>query len=65
MPMELVIKEWPNQTASLMTGNGYTLSLFDSVKEAQAACDAWYAVHKLTIPQRQQEPSFSSTVFDE
>ena len=44
--MKFIIKEWPDQSATLMTENGYTLATFDSPAEARQACEEWRLLHQ-------------------
>jgi len=44
--MKFIIKEWPDQSATLMTEHGYTLATFDTLREAQTACEEWGRTHK-------------------
>ncbi len=44
--MKFIIKEWPDKSATLMTGNGYSLATFDTSMEAQRACDEWHKIHR-------------------
>jgi hypothetical protein len=43
--MIFIIKTWPDQSATLMTENGYTLASFNTPNEAQNACEAWCRIH--------------------
>ncbi len=40
--MKFYIKEWNDQTVSLMTEQGNVLAYFSSISEALAACNEWY-----------------------
>jgi hypothetical protein len=42
--MKVFIKEWPNKTATIMTGNGQVVWTFSSVMEARKACREWHAI---------------------
>ena len=42
--MKLVIKEWVNRTATVMTENGQVLWTFSSLADARAACRQWQAL---------------------
>jgi hypothetical protein len=44
--MKFIIKQWPDQSATLMTENGYALATFDSLSEARYACAEWDRTHK-------------------
>ena len=44
--MKLIIKEWPDQSATLMTENGYSLATFNNSAEAQQACEEWRQAHQ-------------------
>jgi hypothetical protein len=48
--MELAIKVWPNQAVSLVTAEGYTLSTFDNIREAEQVRQAWYEANGLNRP---------------
>jgi hypothetical protein len=40
--MRVVIKEWPNRTATLMTEIGQVVWTFSSAEHARAACREWF-----------------------
>ena len=40
--MRVVIKEWPNRTASIMTDIGQLVWTFSSAEMARAACREWF-----------------------
>jgi hypothetical protein len=40
--MQVIIKEWPNRTASIITENGQVIWTFSTVREARQACSAWH-----------------------
>lgn len=40
--MEMYIKVWKNQSATLLTANGNALSTYDSEAEAKQVRQAWY-----------------------
>lgn len=40
--MKFYIKEWDDQTVSLMTSMGHVLGYFPSVFDALQTCEAWY-----------------------
>ena len=40
--MKVYIKEWPNHTATIMTGNGQVIWTFSSMEEAHQACSEWH-----------------------
>jgi hypothetical protein len=40
--MLVYIKEWPNRTATVMTGNGQVIWTFSSASEARRACNEWH-----------------------
>lgn len=44
--MKFIIQEWPNQSATLMTANGYILATFNTLSEARHVCEEWHKVHK-------------------
>jgi len=39
--MRMVIKEWPNRTATIMTEIGQVVWTFSSTEQARAACREW------------------------
>jgi hypothetical protein len=39
--MKVLIKEWPNRTATIMTENGQVVWTFSSVAAARTACQEW------------------------
>jgi len=39
--MKVLVKEWPNRTATIMTENGQVVWTFSSVAAARAACHEW------------------------
>ena len=45
--MEMYIKVWKNQSATLLTTNGYALSTHHSEAEAHQVRQAWYAANGL------------------
>ena len=47
--MNFYIKEWPDQSACLMTAAGQRLFTFKSVDSALAACGEWYGINKNKI----------------
>ena len=44
--MVFYIKEWPDNTATLLGKDGAVLWTFSSVEEAQHVCQEWYQVYK-------------------
>jgi hypothetical protein len=40
--MKFYIREWNDQTVTLMTENGNVLGYFPSISDALTACDEWY-----------------------
>jgi len=46
--MEVAIKVWPNQSVSLVTAEGYTLSTFDNIREAEQVRHAWYEANGIS-----------------
>jgi predicted acetyltransferase len=42
--MKVFIKEWPNKTATVMTGNGQVVWTFSNVPEARRACREWHSI---------------------
>ena len=40
--MQVIIKEWPNKTASIMSENGQLIWTFSTVHEARQACSDWH-----------------------
>lgn len=43
--MKVFIKEWPNNTATIMTANGQVLWTFSNVAEARRACREWHSIN--------------------
>ena len=43
--MKFYIKEWDDETVTLMTEMGHVLAYFPSVYEALTACEEWYLVN--------------------
>ena len=41
--MRVLVKEWPNKTATLLTENGQVIWTFDSVALAKSACREWFS----------------------
>lgn len=55
--MEFYIREWADNTASLITRDGHQLRTFASVDSALAACREWYRVsEERAIPDFYDEP---------
>jgi hypothetical protein len=42
--VKLIIKEWVNRTATVMTENGQVLWTFSSLAAARTACREWQAL---------------------
>jgi hypothetical protein len=40
--MQVIIKEWPNKTATIMTDAGQVVWTFSSASEARQACSEWH-----------------------
>ncbi|MEZ5541384.1 MAG: hypothetical protein R3F42_05000 [Pseudomonadota bacterium] len=40
--MQVIIKEWPNKTASLISESGQLIWTFSTVQEARQACSDWH-----------------------
>ena len=40
--MQVIIREWPNRSASIMTEAGQVIWTFSSVLEARQACSDWH-----------------------
>ncbi len=40
--MHVIIKQWPNKTATIMSENGQVIWTFSSVSEARLACSDWH-----------------------
>jgi len=40
--MQVIIREWPNKTASIMSENGQVIWTFSTVREARQACSDWH-----------------------
>jgi hypothetical protein len=45
--MHLYIKEWADDTATLMTESGHVLCVFPSIEEAQSSCLEDYSLEDL------------------
>ena len=49
--MKVIIKEWSNGTATVMTTNGHVVWTFSSVEKARQACREWQGISSFeTIP---------------
>lgn len=42
--MKVLIREWANKTATVMTINGQVVWTFSSVAEARRACREWHCI---------------------
>jgi hypothetical protein len=42
--MKVLIREWANKTATVMTTNGQVVWTFSSVAEARRACREWHCI---------------------
>lgn len=42
--MRVYIKEWPDKTATIMTGNGLVIWTFSSTEQARQACAEWQSI---------------------
>jgi predicted acetyltransferase len=42
--MKVLIREWANKTATVMTTNGQVVWTFSSVSEARRACREWHCI---------------------
>lgn len=42
--MKVLIREWANKTATVMTTNGQVVWTFSSVAEARRACREWHSI---------------------
>ena len=42
--MEVVIMEWPNKSATVMTTNGQVVWTFSNIDEARIACRDWQSI---------------------
>lgn len=51
--MNFYIKEWPDNTATLMTGIGQVLWKFSSVDEARQACEDYYDLNAVEVEYRE------------
>ena len=51
--MVILIKKWPNHTATLMTEMGQVLSTFSTVEDAKSACHQWEYIQKETMELRE------------
>ena len=54
--MKFIIKEWPNQSATLMTANGYSLATFNTLNEARHVCEEWRKTHQEAGHRRLEPP---------
>ena len=54
--MKFIIKEWPDQSATLMTGNGYSLATFNTPDEARQACEEWRRTYQEPSQRRPEPP---------
>lgn len=43
--MMVLIKEWPNKTATILTENGQVLWTFSNVAAARTACREWQGIN--------------------
>ena len=48
--MNFYIKEWPDNTASLLTDDGQTIWTFSSVDEAKSACEDLHLMNRQQTP---------------
>lgn len=61
--MNFYIKQWPDNSATLMTENNTALWTFASVEEAQTACHDWYQLQdldRMVAEASMQDPSCSN-----
>lgn len=60
--MQFYIKEWDDETVSLMTEMGHVLAYFPSIYEALTACEEWYFANdnelKFDVKIHKQSSSF-------
>ena len=42
--MRVYIKEWPDKTATIMTGNGLVIWTCSSTEQARQACAEWQSI---------------------
>jgi hypothetical protein len=40
--MQVIIKEWPDRSASIISANGQLIWTFSSVQAARQACSDWH-----------------------
>ena len=59
--MKFIIKEWPDQSATLMTENGYSLATFNTLNEAQRACEEWHKTYEAPC-RKQPGPALTETI---
>ena len=50
--MKFFIKEWPDETASLMSENGSVIAYFPSIDDAIDVCHEWYQLTDIDISNR-------------
>jgi len=46
MQMKFYVKEWDDQTVTIMTEMGHVLGYFASVYDAMQTCEQWYRYNK-------------------
>ncbi len=51
--MVILIKKWPNDTATLMTEMGQVLFTFSTVEDAKSACHQWEYIQNETMELRE------------
>ena len=51
--MVILIKKWPNGTATLITEMGQVLSTFTTVEDAKSACQEWEDIQNETMEVRE------------
>jgi hypothetical protein len=58
--VRLLIKEWDNRTATIMTENGQVLWTFSSIQDARLACREWQTLSGAEPVSCQEEPASNS-----
>lgn len=62
--MKFIFKQWSDKSVTLMTENGYSLSTFNTLEEANLACQQWYKAngYHANTPQQssKQDPGCST-----
>ena len=65
--MKFYVKEWGDQTVTLMTEMGHVLGYFPSIYEALNTCEEWYKhnrkepAHEVMVHSRDMQPEENQT----